>query len=614
MTQVLLRIPLRKHIANSINDGTGALEAADIYDVACLTLLSIGINSPITAHTAELKLGKIIADIKPWTSVARLTLYERVATQLKGKIPAALLNASCQFMTDDECNAAEWRDPSGQWIMTTSRKRIYSPSLGRFRSNEEDVLLESQRISTHIRNSEDDHIHIEGVAGAGKTSIIREFSDSMKNDVRSLVVVSTKPLQIGCNNVAITPGDLCFEHVNREYFVNRANNRRNMNVSFASIAERFNIEKRAAIYPDTLTALMMDLISNFCKSDDTSISKKHITPLVLSYNIPLQHDYLINNAKKIWGAMISRGERHLPLPDIAIVKLASFSEFGICADTVVVDELHDSPPSFGKIITANSQHHAVISFGDEWQRTSDDYCSPQLTQYPSKQLRMDQSIRCGDVVEPFIHTICTDLTFRGNDAITSKIIRYHYGFGASIYIPDHPALLITDSYFWIVMAAIKLNKLNLPFNISLSTREHTLQLAGEAIDMKNGFLDRRRHPELMRFTSWKAYLDEQKSEISRGTNEFDRWIRAGKNTEDLRNIFNRGISAYRQEGKGYTIAMVDETKGYEWDRICLLPDLANLQLDVSLSDHMRRKRLYTALTRARREIHLPKNSVLDNCR
>lgn len=607
----LLRIPLRPEHLDLINNGEDG-SIFNSHELACLSLLSMALKAPLSASNAEIKLGKCVAEILGWTDLERSRLCHRLVVELRGTAHQALEQASCELMTDEEREAYAWREPGGLWVMTNSRARIYSPTRKRFRRTSEEVLSESNRVVTHLLHAQDDHAHIEGVAGSGKTTMIRNVAHALLEQQQEVIVVAKNPNVFYGDAPTITSADLCFDFVNRMFFENRAQYRRSKKLTYLGVANNFSIKKLGGLDADIVASLALEVIDCFCDSLDVEIAAQHVTPRILGFQLsPFQLQELLMYASSIWNQIAARDEKTLPLQDNVIVKLASMAGFTISADNVILDENQDQLLSFGKILKDSSQRVSVISLGDRLQRLTSDIVVPECTLYPGKQLIVPQSIRCGDAIDPILRSFLQDVEFAGNDSFKSEVIQYKYAFGSPVYIPESQALLVTDSYFWILVLAIKLDSMNLGYSMSQETLRHALELAGEAIDMKKeGNVDRRRHPDLVGYASWEQFLEKRDKGLALGAREFDRWVSQGKNTENLRKILNRGLHQYKTMRSGYTLAMVDETKGHEWNRVCILPDLANIHSNETLSESMRHRRAYTALTRAIKEVYVPEGSDL----
>lgn len=601
----MIRLPLSKNAADHIN--AGLIPASpNAYEMASLLLLARLLNDKrkSTAAASEVVLGRIIPIVKALPELEASLMLKQVSETLHGKLNEAMKLASAELMAEQELLAPrEWSTPSGEWIIQISRARQYDIKRRGWTKSQDELFLEQERIKQHVTSCTFDHTHVQGIAGGGKTTLIKQIAETKKD----VIVITAKPEQLHELNCRVaTPVSLCEAFIEKRYG-RTFTQRRKKNWSFDAYARHYEIRKKNSAEADTIASLILRTIMNYCLSADEHPGPQHLPIKALNaFQLERHAEWFVQGAWGIWDDMIdaNRGAM-MPLPDWAVIKLAELSCLTISSTTLILDEQHDLSLALAKIIRNNSMNQEIITFGDQYQKTEDFFgeTSKELTLYPPKTLGVTQSIRCGSEIASPVQSVLGEDHFFGNEFVRSQVIRYPFQPGGEIFIPEERSLIVTDSSAWLLVYSIKLAHKGLPFMIMQRSRDSARRLLTEFADLREGNTDRRHHRDIIQFSSWEQMMSDPRAKFL-GFVELNAWIKRGGNPEKWESSVKWAQRACRSGG-GYTIALVSEAKGHEWSNVLVTPDLA-MKIDHRQdNERLIKNRLYTALTRARRRLYLP---------
>lgn len=473
------------------------------------------------------------------------------------------------------------------------------------------LTSEQTRIYQEIGAQSDDHMHIQGYAGTGKTSLIRHLISMLdKNGVRVLLLAERQTqisaLQSGISEMehvfAKTFSALAYEVIPPDLTNRRHRNIRKMDFSRTAmsdeeIIEHFGVVSSSQISARSLVEASRKTLFKFCHSGDDNIQPDHIPNGLLLDETTKQ--VVLYYATKLWEETLNPTSKDFkpPVRGYHQIKWAALNGWQIPRKYthILIDECHNLPKSMLQILDCSPQ--AIISLGDEYQNLQG------KSQQRSNNVRyreVTHSVRSGCLVENIVNPIIaihpgkTKVPFHGNQLNHLEITYYN-----KPQVPDKPTAILASSMWGLFEWAQHVAYKNL--NLTLLTNAEDLKMfVSDCIDL---YLHgtRPRHGALFRFKDWNAV--ERYYHNNQSFQKVDRLLRRNYQHAD----WERTSAKFtRNSPQSYLLGRVEDVRNHEFESVMIIPEVVSplsqpLHEDIGAIGST----IYVAVTRAKQRLIVP---------
>lgn len=522
-------------------------------------------------------------------------------------------------LLDDE--ALRWRGfltPEGNWDhafcdrhrqrLTDVLQRVELPS-----GNRGVLTSEQGRIFCELRAQADDHMHVQGYAGTGKSYLIRSCLSMLQSAGAMILVLAERQGQLK----ALVSGLEGMEYVHPRTFEKLADEiiprdltdpmflrMRRTNYSRAhmpheDVASHLGIQPLGEFSRSQLAEAVQSTVRSFCFSEDAEIRSSHIPERYASTFDPMVTQVVLHHATEFWSSVLSplpRGFRPV-VRGYHRIKWAALKRWKIPEryTHILIDECHNLSKPFIQILDESRQ--AVISLGDEYQNLQGRaYQRSNIV----RQRAVTQSVRSGELIEGIVNPIIaahpgrTKVQFQGNAANRTEILYYD-----KATIPDQPAVIFVSDTWGLFEWSQRLAFENRDIEL-LSSRGGLDMFVNDCIELyERG--TRPRHGELFRFGTWEALASRYGNR--QGFLHIDRMLQKGYTYRDWLKTSSRFVE--RNE-RGYSLGVIEDLRNREFDTVMLAPDVVDSVWDVKRATFAAAgSSVYVAVTRARRRLIAP---------
>lgn len=489
------------------------------------------------------------------------------------------------------------------------RQRISQP-LGLNRT----LTEEQSRIFREIKYQTDDHLHVQGYAGTGKSFLIKSILMMLRSSHAKVIVLAERQRQL----TALLAGLGRLEHLYPKTFgglvsemippnMLDAENRRMSRADYTAAAMKddvvvshLGIQSQGKFSPKYLAQAVRSTVMSFCSSDDSQIDVHHIPDWCsMSFDLTTRQAVLHYSAR-LWRETVlpTLPNFEPPLRTYHRVKWASLKRLTIPSryTHVLIDECHDLSKPMLEILDRSTQ--AVISLGDEYQNlngTTRKRSGVVRQRLVTSSVRSGQSIEA--VVNPIIefHPASTKLPFHGNPLNRTEIIYYD-----KPEVPDNPAVILTGDTWGLFEWTQRLATKAVEFEL-LSNIEGLNMFVNDCIELKRHGT-RPRHVELFRFESWETLASHHQE--NPGFQRIERMLEKGYSAQD----WMRTTSMLVRNGMHRSaVGLIGDVRNREFDDVMLVPDIIDHAFKTMGGQAFGAAGsvIYVAVTRARRRLIVP---------
>lgn len=475
------------------------------------------------------------------------------------------------------------------------------------------LTLEQSRIFREVKTQADDHIHVQGYAGTGKSYLIKSLLTMLQPTGAKVLVLAERQRQLDALLVGteqmghVHPrryGKLVSEMVPSDLTdpVNRRMARTNYSLTTIpddEVVRHLGIQSGSGFLSREIVKAVRSTVAGFCYSGDRAIDAQHIPDWCASSFDATTKQIVLHHATELWKAILSPSSRDFqpPVRDYHRVKWAALKgwQVPIQYTHVLIDECHDLAKPMLQILDCSPQ--AVISLGDEYQNLQG---RPQQRSNVIRQRAVTHSVRAGHTIESIVNPIITThpgkvkLPFHGNPLSKTEITYYD-----KAQVPDKPAAILVSDTWGLFEWAQRLAARNVDLTL-LSSRNNLDIFVKDCIELhRHG--SRPRHGELFRFGSWEALANRYHD--NGGFQRIDRMLRSGYSTEDWMKTSNRFV---KQGLHGYALGLIEDARNREFDAVMLAPELIDQVWNAERAALAAAgSAVYVAVTRARRQLIVP---------
>ena len=473
---------------------------------------------------------------------------------------------------------------------------------------------EQEDIIFSASNGED--LVIKAFAGASKTSSLVMVANALHNKGKQGMYLAFNkaiaddskgkfPTSVDCRTIH----SLAYSNLSKgmkaklslnNLFANQYAERYKFKAEF--VHEVGNVEEAKFVSISGVWSMVRNTIENFCKSDDTNISKHHVAKLewmyIKKFHTTSLEQTVLEVAKKYWKDITDEFTT-IPLTHDAYLKLYGLS--GECPDVdyILVDECQDINPIMLQIIKRFNKQKIMV--GDSYQAIYQWNKTVNILDTPlGEKLYLTKSFRFGNNVEKIANSILSYLgsekTLVGNgstDGVT------YFDEVPKTFIPD---FVLCRTNAGCISAIFKYSEMypSLAIKATVDTKQISL-FVNSYIALQEGEMKDVKHPLLFAFNSFdelQEYVDgdcdepEIKSMCKLIDKFGERSLLAAVARCDL-----------KTQNPDIIISTTHKAKGLESDNVSIFNDfnfeVEDGELDVSDEEL---NLIYVAVTRAKKNL------------
>lgn len=619
-------LPLGESTAEQIKGGSPLeTNGLALSEVAALLLIQRLPSLPVKPYLVhEKKLAALLAtlvsaaDLNGEPATIESVLH---ALDMSGMIAGFGLLSSCGLglMSEEELAEKAYLLDDGCWDYHYHEQRLAElredlvplrNDLGAHRF----MSAEQSQCYREITAQSDDHIHIQGYAGTGKSTLIQSLLEMYESSSARVLVLADTRRQME------SMADLC-GHMSRvtvstygevvssllKSGVAPCENGRMQwwdtsptPTPDAMIIQNLSIQRSGELSEYAMVQMVRATLYSFCVSADSSVMDHHIPLRSRGVLDHLSRQAVVAYAAALWTTYVSRPTDNFK-PKIRSahqLKWLTLNRCGVPAEFthVIVDECHDL--SAAKLCFLELGGQAVISVGDEYQNLRG---RAQSRGDSARHRIMQQSVRSGQAIEAVVnpiiqhHSAATKDEFVGNADSATKVSYYT---GAS-KLPAAPCLILVKNFWGALDWLDRANQQGVAFAF-LGRMPEMNAFVTDCIELfRNG--TRARHGELFRYSSWQAVVSMYRADPS-----FQR-IQALLEKGYAQRDWESTQAAARRipASDNYIISFVDTSKNHEFRRV-YITDNVGFNAQSAAVDNFGAA-VYLAATRARAELAMPQS-------
>ncbi|HEY6645146.1 AAA family ATPase [Povalibacter sp.] len=529
-----------------------------------------------------------------------------------------LMHFGIALLDDKALEQREYLTVDGQWdtgFPERHRTRLAEP-LQRIQlpTGEPGVLTaEQSRIFREVKAQADDHLHVQGYAGTGKSYLIKSLLTMLEPAGARILVLAERQRQLealleGMGQIAhvyprrfgmlvseMIPADLT-DPLNRHM---RRTNFSAVTLPDDAVIRHLGIQSSGEFLARDIVRAVRSTVAGFCYSGDDEIDVGHIPDWCSVSFDESTRQLVLHHATEFWKVILLPPSRDFqpPVRGYHRVKWAALNRWTIPAryTHVLIDECHDLAKPMLQILDRSPQ--AVISLGDEYQNLQG---RPQLRSNVIRQRVVTTSVRSGQLIEGMVNPIIaihpggTKLSFHGNPFNQTEIAYYD-----KAELPDQPAAILVSDTWGLFEWAQRLAAQNADFEL-MSSRDDLTMFVNDCIELyRHG--TRPRHGELFRFGSWDALVNRYCD--NGGLQRIDRMLKKGYDNKDWSRTAARFV---KQSGRGSALGLIEDVRNREFDTVMLVPDAVDRAWNTKHGAFAAASSaIYVAVTRARRRLIVP---------
>ncbi|MFK8080101.1 MAG: AAA family ATPase [Granulosicoccus sp.] len=623
-TEAKLYLPISEETVLSLlvegSDRENTLKALSMIDIACLLLLA---RLPAISEQQQMPAERLLADIMASCKehVEQSDLPELCHYAAK-KLDIATVNNGFNkltqlriaFLDDELIKQKMFLSAHGLWNFGFQQQHRDALASQRVRTSfdgmQQTLSAEQSRMYREFEAQNDEHMHIQGYAGTGKSSLIKSLLSLLDASGAQILVLAAykKQLDALCINARTLPNvDTYTFTALAEMLIpldltSSANRtmRGNSNIRATMpddvIVRQLGIKASGGYSTNQIVKTTRAVLYNFCLSSDSNITQKHIPIGYANTFDDTLRAVICEYARDLWHTLLSPPTKDFrpQIRGFHKIKWAALNDWKIPEKYthVLVDECHDLPKPVLQILARSPQARATL--GDDYQNLQGQTFRPAHT---IRLREMVHSVRSGKEIESIINPIIAahpsnvKTQFEGNSVNRLKIDYYR-----KAVVPTMPALILVRDNWGLFEWVQRLASKNITPTL-FDDQKNLDMFVQDCIELKNGG-SRARHGALFRFTSWDELATAHRG--SSGFHRFNQLLEKGYKQENWRKTYRRlGTS-----GSGsHVISLIENVRNREFDNVMLAPDIFHSAHTTSKAAFS--AAVYIAVTRARRNLMAP---------
>lgn len=598
-----------------------SLEGFDLPQFASLTLLQTLSSLPIEqASRAEFLLSRALDALNAQASDVGVAELRRM---MSSALDRARIDAGYSLIEDYgiallEPDLVGWRSYLNEqhgWDTHFSerhRQRLRERLLQVALPSGEERLLTSQQSGVYrtVVAQADDHLHVQGYAGSGKSLLIHALLDLLRRDERRVLVLAERSRQLralmtgmegqgqvegltfGQLAAVITPPDLIGKAQRGQYYEHTSRNP----MSDEEMARHLGVHEAAGCSAIRIVRWARQTVARFCMTGDAEIGEQHLPDDV---DDAMVRQLVLHHSCELWSATIApgAGDFRPPLRAAHRIKLAALQQWRIPGDYshVLLDESHDLSKPILQILDVSPQ--AAISFGDEYQSLRRRANARANT---IKRCLITHSVRSPKAIEAIANPIIqahpgeTKDPFLGHRKFRAEVIYY-----SAAEVPSRPAAVLVKDLWELFDWAQRLASRGVTIR-PLSDFAGLGQFVDDCMELYSHGT-RARHGTLFRYHSW----DDVRRAFSRhrSFHRMDQFLQSGTQREHWQAI-TKHVALRATEG--YALGMIEDVRNLEFADVMLAPRIVtDLWSEEAKVRTEATSAVYVAVTRAQHRLWVP---------
>jgi hypothetical protein len=473
-------------------------------------------------------------------------------------------------------------------------------------------LLTSQQSGVYrtVLAQSDDHLHVQGYAGSGKSLLIHVLLDLLRKEERRVLVLAERSRQLralmagteGLGQVdgltfgqlaaVITPPDLISKAQRGKYYENDSRNP----MSDDEMVRHLGVHAVGGCSALQIVRLARKTVARFCLTADAEIGEQHLSDEV---DDPVVRQLVLHHSSELWAATVApgAGDFRPPMRAAHRIKLAALQQWRIPGkySHVLLDESHDLSKPILQILDVSPQ--PAISFGDEYQSLRRRAHSRANT---IRRCVITHSVRSAKAIEaianPIIHAHPgeTKDAFMGHRKFRAEVFYY-----SAPEIPARPTAILVKDFWELFDWAQRLASRGLTIR-PLSDFAGLGQWVEDCMELYSHGV-RPRHGALFRYHSW----DDVRGAFGqhRSFRRMDEFLQAGTQREHWHQITQHVAP---RATDGYAVGQIEDVRNLEFPDVMLAPkvvgDLWSAEFNVRTEAT---SSVYVAVTRAQHRLLVP---------
>jgi len=473
---------------------------------------------------------------------------------------------------------------------------------------------EQTRIYQEIETQVDDHIHVQGYAGTGKSSLIMHLISMLDKKGIQVLILAERQTQIDAlepkigqmDHVVIkTFAGLAYEIIPQD-LTDRANqNMRNTRLSRVPMADneiirRFGVKSSGKFSSEFMVKAIHNTLARFCYSGDSSVQLSHMANGYVSLFDETTKRVVLEYAEKLWKEIVDPTTKDFkpPISGYHRIKWAALNGWQIPRryTHILIDECHDLAKPMLQILDCSPQ--AVISLGDEYQNLQG---KSQQRSNIIRNREVIHSVRCGSSIEKIVNPIIaihpgkTKVRFHGNPSTSLDITYYDQP-----QVPDKPVAILVKGMWGLFEWAQRVASKNV--NLSLITDIKSLNMfVDDCIELYRPRGVRARHWELFRFKDWDEVASHYHNNQS--FQNIDQMLRKGYQYKDWEKT---SAQFAVNSSRSYLLGRIEDVRNHEFQSVLITPEVVSpvwqaKQEDIGVASSA----IYVAVTRAKHSLIVP---------
>lgn len=467
------------------------------------------------------------------------------------------------------------------------------------------------RAVNRIMAEPDEHLHIQGYPGAGKSHLIQTLTGILPAK-STLLLAMTKAQLDGLMSKVDIDGVVgrTFGHIASEIITENSApgqwspSRRfhpSYNVSNLDIAAHLGFRSVGGLSSAVVADSCRRAVMSFCYTPHSQIGFHHFPKIGVRLN-NLDRQVLVEYANRFWEQTIlpEKGTEYLPVRGYHQIKYAAQRGWGIPDhfSHVIVDESHDLTAPMTQIL--DQSNACTITLGDKFQRLEG--ISPERR--PSiRRSELDLTMRAGremeGVINPLIETHPLaegEIPLRATDRV--KTVCEYYDKPS---IPEHPCTILVGGQWHLFEYFQRLSHEGVKFALLPGSASQFRSFSEDLIDLYHDG-KRAKHSFLFRYPDWES-LRSANQQI-RAFQRIETMLQKGYNRQRLDESLMKITPLSKAK---YLLGRVDDARNLEFHSVMLTPELLPSKNAAGNKGFLSSaiSRLYVGASRAQNKIILP---------
>ncbi|WP_434772033.1 hypothetical protein [Pseudomonas entomophila] len=574
----------------------------------------------VSAGGAETILAKLLAwqrERVEGRGARLLTEAQRLFDARKLYFGLGLLDGlGLRLLEADEVTAQEYLLPDGRWDVHYKARHFhrhhpFASQMITARGRERWLSSAQDRLVRTFRANLDEHLHVQGYAGVGKSHLLGALVDCLRPG-RTLALARTdkklEALRRRLGGKGKLPG-LSFKAFADTVLAAPRGARTVKSTARlatkAAVCDELSIHGFRAYGPVQALDICLVVLARYCDAWDRTLCNAHL-PVFQQPLTPVEARVLLELASRVWTwlDMHPHWAPRTGFEMLLLVKRASLAGCQVPSrfTHVIVDESQDIPPPLLQIIERGRQ--VLVTLGDEYQKASGPVVKRERR---VRQSDVSYSVRSGRKVEALVNPLISlhshqpRLPFEGARDADVRIETYPERF-----TPPAGCVVLTGSRWDSMRWALELGRQHCGFGFLEKRAEDDLKWFMESAvrlfrpDVYGETGRAERHPAFAEMTDWHRVREVNRFDESFlwVQDELEQGLRVADVTA-LDRVISEGASSC-------LLLMAEEAGGWEFDQVLLTPGLLTTVpfKDAYEFDH-RICAIYIGISRAKHRLYLP---------